>query len=133
MIGNFDFQSLFCHKDINGIGRLYEILTQKSGHKQVQYLVVYCLWALSFSSEYANHDGLLYGQLISELVKLIPITKYKNRKIARVILQLFENLLDKENFNEMCVRFELYPILDELSINYQIFKYLSITKVTNIF
>ena len=127
MIGNLDFQSLFCHVDINGIGRLYEILTQKSEHRQVVYLVVYCLWALSFTSDYANHDGLLYGQLISELVKLIPITKYKNRKIARVILQLFENLLDKENFNEMLVRFQLYPILEELSSLYCIYSKTYIT------
>jgi len=112
VIHNSLFQKLFI--DQNSIQRLYEILLNNGDNRQVAYLVVFCLWALSFQNAYKNHDGLLHGQLIAKLVKFVQDNRLQNLKLTRVIFFFFENLLDKENFNEMVCLFGIYPTLESL-------------------
>jgi len=112
IVHNPIFQKLFV--DQNGVNRLFEILTNNGDNRQVAYLVIFCLWTLSFQNRYANHDGLLNGQLLSKLVKYVQDNRLHNLKLTRVIFYFFENLLNKENFNEMVCLFGLYPTLESL-------------------
>jgi V-type H+-transporting ATPase subunit H len=60
-----------------------------------------------------NNDGLLNGQLINKLVAIVQ-SRFSS-KVSRVILGYFENMLGRENFNEMLVMFSFHPTLESLN------------------
>jgi len=109
-ISNLNFQTVFTQN--GGIDRMFLVIGENSQHRQVIYLAVYCLWALSFQEVNVTRDGLLSGALISKLVTIVQ-SRFSS-KVCRVILGFFENLLGRENFNELLVMCNLYPTLDLL-------------------
>jgi len=115
VIRNEEFQAVFVAE--GGVDKLAHILFENDNHRQVIYLCVFNLWALTFT-----HDGqrnssellarLVRGQLIEKLVHFV---KAKMRpKITRVTLALFENLVGAPHFNEMVVLFGLFPVLESM-------------------
>jgi len=115
-IRNEQFQRIFVGE--GGVDKLSHILFENDNHRQVIYLAVYNLWALTF-----HHDGnrkaedqlleqLVRGQLVDKLVHFVKAKL--STKITRVTLALFENLVGAPNFNEMVVLFGLFPVLESM-------------------
>jgi len=120
IIRNEYFQKIF-HEN-RGVEKLSQILFENDNHRQVIYLTVYNLWALTFS-HYEDDDAraeqinqykraLLNGELIHKMVKFVR--EKKSTKISRVTLALFENLTNFENFNEMVVLFGIFPVVESM-------------------
>merc|ERR1712013_840230 len=84
VIGNGSFSGVFVRE--GGVDRLAHILFENDHHRQVIYLSVYNLWALTLSGK---------GKLL-------------------VLGQLIEKLVNLANFNEMVVLFGLFPVLSGL-------------------
>eukprot|EP01083_Nonionella_stella_P039587 107651_1 len=111
VIRNEYFQNIFFNE--GGIDKLHHIIFANENHRQVIYLTVYSLWALTFNpSNIVLKTALVKGQLIDKLVKFIKAKS--SMKITRVVLGLFDNLIGFENFNEMVVLFGLFPVLEQL-------------------
>jgi len=122
VISNEYFQNIFYGE--NGIEKLWQLMFENDNHRQVIYLTIYNLWALTFNHYHVSGGdeqamvvqrykrALLNGQLIDKLVRFIR--DKKSTKITRVTLALFENLCNFENFNEMVVLFGLFPILESM-------------------
>merc|ERR1712013_352663 len=107
VIGNGSFSGVFVRE--GGVDRLAHILFENDHHRQVIYLSVYNLWALTLSGK---GKLLVRGQLIEKLVHFVKAKM--STKITRVTLALFENLVNVANFNEMVVLFGLFPVLSGL-------------------
>ena len=119
IIRNEYFQNIFFKE--GGMDKLSQIIFENDNHRQVIYLAVFNLLALTFSfdkkmnnneQKRAIKKSLLNGQLIDKLVKFIKAKS--STKITRVTLSLFENLINFENFNEMVVLFGLFPVLEQM-------------------
>ena len=118
VIQNEQFQSVFLKEA--GIQKLSHILFDNEEHRQVVYLTVFNLWALTLNNTLKadnEHtalfkESLLNGQLIDKLVGLVKAKL--STKVTRVTLALFEKLVNFENFNEMVILYGLYPVLETM-------------------
>jgi len=121
VIRNNDFQKIFFNE--GGVDKLTQIIFENDSHRQVIYLTIFNMLALTFSfNDDEDRNGVLHkkqmkksllnGQLIDKLVKFIK--GKQSIKITRVVLSLFENLINFENFNEMVVLFGLFPVLEQM-------------------
>jgi len=127
VISNEVFESVFLAE--GGIQKLSHILFENAEHRQVVYLTVFNLWALTLRSNLGASsssssssstsrrtlllkEALLNGTLIDFLVQLVKAKV--STKVTRVTLALFEKLVDFENFNEMVILFGLYPVLETM-------------------
>jgi len=115
VVRNGEFQRVFVGE--GGISKLAHILFENDNHRQVIYLCVYNLWALTFAhggdaKESALLARLVRGQLIEKLVHFVKAKM--SLKITRVTLALFENLVGADKFNEMVVLFGLFPVLSAM-------------------
>jgi len=99
-----------------GIDRLSHILFENDSHRQVVYLTVYNMWALTIRRDknavYQFKKALLNGPLIDKLVNFVK--SKLSTKVTRVTLALFEKMVHFENFNEMVVLFGLCPVLEAM-------------------
>ncbi len=103
-----------------GIEKLSHILMDNEGHRQVVYLTVFNLWALTLSDGVAADNGhgavlkasLLNGQLVAKLCSLVK--GRLSTKVTRVTLALFEKLVHFGKFSEMVILFGLFPVLEAM-------------------
>jgi len=82
-------------------------LTVDMSNTQMQYLVIFCLWLLSFNpamlAEFKQHQAV---NMLVELAKKGP-----REKVIRVIMATLRNLLNKEDFNDEMVFAGLVKVL----------------------
>lgn len=100
-------------KDGSGMDVLVKLLRDHSQNSDVQllYLVVYCLWLISFQKK--CHGVLRQKKIITQFTE---ICKTVNReKVVRVCLSTFVNLIDEAKFNEDMIGAGLPKVLGSLT------------------
>lgn len=100
-------------KNGSGMDVLVKLLRDHSQNSDVQllYLVVYCLWLISFQKP--CHGVIQQKGIIRHLTE---ICKTVNReKVVRVCLSTFVNLIDEGKFNEDMIGFGLPKVLGSLT------------------
>jgi len=109
---NLEFQEIFVKE--HGVSmRLTKVLKNSQNHRQVLYLTGFCLWLLSFQKKWATPECLVKAQLMQALVNTLG--DRLKPKIVRIILSLFDNLLDNEFFRQLMVLKGLTGVLESLS------------------
>jgi len=99
--------------DASGVSlHLNQVIRNNSNHRQVLYLTGFCLWLLSFQNQWKNTSVLIKAQLMQSLVH--TLNDRLKPKIVRIILCLFENMLDSETFRQLMVMKGLVGILESL-------------------
>jgi len=109
---NKKYQSLFVYS--SGVSmHLTKVLRNNSNHRQVLYLTGFCLWLLSFEKKWVTSEVLIKAQLMQALVN--TLNDRLKPKIVRIVLSLFENLLNDQYFRQLMVMKGLVGILETLS------------------
>jgi len=93
---NTDNCSQFAHE--GGITRLMQLLDKEGANTQVQYLVGFCCWLLSY-----NPTCFPYIREAGVLRKLVGVVKISSReKVIRICFATFRSLLDQKGADDHC-------------------------------